>query len=168
MEFYMLLPRNKREFALFLVMVSILSVNILAPVITFFEVGFGFAVWADVLGVMPALWCAVIGLVLLTHKPADWLAQKVIPKGSGFKKVVAAQTACSVFFLSICLTVVGSWIGNRHFSMEPFSQFFYKWPRNFALALMVELLAVQPFARFMMLKYHQWVEKKSPTDMETP
>ena len=40
MEFYMKLPRSKKEFALFMGIVSIISVNIIAPLITFFEAGF--------------------------------------------------------------------------------------------------------------------------------
>lgn len=40
MDFYMRLPRNGKEFALFLAIVSIISVNIIAPLITFFEAGF--------------------------------------------------------------------------------------------------------------------------------
>jgi len=40
MEFYTKLPRNKKEFALFMAVISVISVNIIAPLITFFEVGF--------------------------------------------------------------------------------------------------------------------------------
>lgn len=37
MEFYMKLPRSKKEFALFMGIVSIISVNIIAPLITFLK-----------------------------------------------------------------------------------------------------------------------------------
>jgi len=40
MEFYMKLPRNKKEFTLFMMVISIISVNIIAPLISCFEVGF--------------------------------------------------------------------------------------------------------------------------------
>lgn len=36
MEFYMKLPRNKKEASLFLLVISILSVNIIGPLVTFF------------------------------------------------------------------------------------------------------------------------------------
>lgn len=46
MEFYMKLPRNKKEFALFMAIISIISVNIIAPLITCFEVGtFSLDIW---------------------------------------------------------------------------------------------------------------------------
>ena len=73
MEFFMKLPRNKKEFALFLAIISILSVNIIAPLITCLEVGFHLYVWADTIKVLPFIWLSVIILVLSTHKPAHWL-----------------------------------------------------------------------------------------------
>ena len=55
MEFYMKLPRSKKEFALFMGIVSIISVNIIAPLITFFEAGFHLYVYRDVLIVLPLI-----------------------------------------------------------------------------------------------------------------
>ena len=43
MDFYMKLSRNSKEFALFLGIVAVISVNIIAPVIPGFEVGFSLA-----------------------------------------------------------------------------------------------------------------------------
>ena len=161
MDFHMRLPRRKREFALFIAIISIISVNIIAPLITCFEFGFSLNVWADVLTVLPFIWLAVVALVLLTYKPAEWLTQKVASRGDSFRATITINILCTVFFLSICLTVIGTWIGSRHLSMEPIVGFFYKWPRNFSIALGVELLIAQPIARFAMLKYHQYVDSKA-------
>ena len=160
MDFHMKLPRRKGEFALFIAIISIISVNIIAPLITCFEFGFSLSVWADVLSVLPFIWLAVVVLVLLTYKPAEWLTQKVASHGDSFRATITINILCTVFLLSICLTVVGTWIGSRHFSMEPIVGFFYKWPRNFAISLGVELLIAQPIARFVMLKYHQHTDNK--------
>ena len=160
MDFYMRLPRRKREFALFVAIISIISVNIIAPLITCFEFGFSLSVWVNVLTVLPFIWFAVVILVLLTYKPAEWLTQKVASQGDSFRATITINILCTVFLLSICLTVVGTWIGSRHFSMEPIVDFFYKWPRNFAISLGVELLIAQPIARFVMLKYHQYTDNK--------
>ena len=73
MDFYMKLPRNKKEFSLFMAIISIISVNIIAPLITFFEVGFHMYIWADTIKVIPFIWVTVIALVLITYKPAEWL-----------------------------------------------------------------------------------------------
>lgn len=42
MNFSSKLPQNKKEFALFMTVISVISVNIIAPLITCFESVFGF------------------------------------------------------------------------------------------------------------------------------
>ena len=160
MEFYMKLPRNKKEFALFLAVISVISVNIIAPLITCFEVGFHFAVWADVLQVIPFIWMCVVALVLLTYKPASWMTAKITEEGDSFHAHIIINILCTVLMMSIVLTVVGTWIGCRRISMEPIHLFFYKWPRNFAISFAVESLIAQPIARVVMLKLHQNADSK--------
>ncbi|WP_225427368.1 hypothetical protein [Ligilactobacillus murinus] len=53
MDFYMRLPRNHREFVLFLLIVSLISVNLIAALISMFELGFSFEVWQNTLRVLP-------------------------------------------------------------------------------------------------------------------
>lgn len=67
----MRLPRNGKEFILFLGIISILSVNIIAPLITMFEIGFSLEAWRATYQVMPLIWVFVIIFVLLTHQPAE-------------------------------------------------------------------------------------------------
>lgn len=155
MEFYMKLPRNKKEFTLFLAIISIISVNIIAPLITCFEVGFSMQVWANTFKTMPLIWLSVIILVLLTHQPASWMKSKIIAKEDSFNAHIIVETLCTVFLMSIFLTVIGTWIGTGKISMEPIYTFFYKWPRNFAIAFAVEILIAQPIARMVMVKIHK-------------
>ena len=147
MEFYMKLPRSKKEFALFMAIISIISVNIIAPLITCFEFEFSLDVWRDVLTVIPFIWLSVITLVLLTYKPAEWMTGKIVAKDDSFNAHIVVNILCTVFLMSIFLTVIGTWIGSRNVSMEPIRMFFYKWPRNFAISFGVECLIAQPFAR---------------------
>lgn len=155
MDFYMKLPRNRKEFAVFMAVISIISVNIIAPLITCFEVGFHMNVWAGAIKVIPFIWISVIALVLLTYKPAEWLTARIVKEGDSFGSHIVVNILCTVFLMSIFLTVIGTWIGSRHISMEPIHMFFYKWPRNFAISFAVELLVAQPIARLVMLKMHQ-------------
>jgi hypothetical protein len=69
--------------------------------------------------------------------------------------------------MSIILTIVGSWIGVLEISMEPIQNFFYKWPRNFAISLGVEVLIAQPIARKVMIILHQYLDKRNST-LATP
>ncbi len=160
MEFFMKLPRSRREFALFMAIISIISVNIIAPLITCFEMGFHLYVWADALRIIPFIWLSVIALVLLTYKPAEWMTGRIIREGDSFNAHIIVNILCTVFLMSIFLTVIGTWIGSRRISVEPIRLFFYKWPRNFSISLAVEALIAQPVARFVMLKLHQWVDAK--------
>lgn len=164
MDFYMRLPRNKREFTLFIAVISILSVNIIAPLITCFEMGFHLAVWADVLKVLPFIWMSVVALVLIIYKPAEWLTAKLTEEGDSFRAHIVINILCTVLLMSIFLTVIGTWIGSRHISMEPIYLFFHKWPRNFAVSFAVEACVAQPIARWVMLKLHQMQEKKTVSE----
>jgi len=155
MEFYMKLPRNQKEFALFLGIISIISVNIIAPLITCFEIGFSMQVWANTFKVMPFIWVCVVALVLLTHKPASWMKSKIIAKEDSFNAHIIVETLCTVFLMSIFLTVIATWIGTGKISIEPIYTFFYKWPRNFAIAFAVEIFIAQPIARMVMVKIHK-------------
>jgi len=160
MEFFMKLPRNKKEFSLFMAIISIISVNIIAPLITFFEVGFHVSIWVDTVKVIPFIWVTVIALVLITYKPAEWLTSRVVEKGDSFGSHIVINIVFSVFLMSIFLTVIGTWIGTRHISMEPIRMFFYKWPRNFAISFFVEACIAQPIARMIILKKHEYEDSK--------
>ena len=160
MDFHMKLPRNNKEFPIFLGIISIISVLIIAPLITCFEMGFKMSVLANTLKVIPFIWIAVVGLVLLTHKPAEIMSSKIVAEGDSFNAKIIINTLCNVLLMSIFLTVIGSWIGMRRISLEPVIMFFHKWPRNFVIAFGVEALIAQPIARFVMVKIHEVKDKK--------
>lgn len=161
MEFYMKLPRNRKEFALFMAVISIISVNIIAPLITCFEVGFHMYVWAEAIKVIPFIWISVIAFVLLTYKPAEWLTSRIIEKEDSFGAHMVVNILCTVFLMSIFMTVIGTWIGNKEVSLYPFQVFFYKWPRNFAISFAVEACIAQPIARMVMLKMHLAMDQRN-------
>lgn len=164
MDFYKKLPRNKKEFALFIAVISMISVNIIAPLITCFEAGFHLYVWADALKVIPFIWLSVIALVLITYKPVEWMTKKIVAKGDSFNAHIVVNILCTVFLMSIFLTVIGTWIGSRQLSLAPIRTFFYKWPRNFAISFAVEALIAQPIARLCMLKLHQFKDARAQAD----
>ena len=108
------LPQNGKEFALFLAIISILSVNIIAPLIMGFEFGFSKKVYFDTLQVIPFIWICVILLVTLVANPiVNKLVQKFIEPNDGFNARILFTILFSVTILSILLTVIGSWNGKR-------------------------------------------------------
>ncbi|MGB4793469.1 MAG: hypothetical protein WBP35_09210, partial [Lactococcus chungangensis] len=84
MDFYMKLPRNGKEFVLFLAIVAVISVNIIAPVISGFEAGFSLETWGHTLASMPFLLVAIVAFVLLTHMPAEKVAAKITEETDSF------------------------------------------------------------------------------------
>lgn len=165
MEFMMKLPQNKKEFALFLGIVSVLSVNLIAPLITCFEMGFTLHTWGTTLRIIPYIWICVIVLVFFTHKPAQYLTSKLVSQQDSFYAQTIINILCTVFMMSIFLTVIGTWIGTHQFSMVPFQTFFYKWPRNFAISFFVECCIAQPMAHEIMKKVHL-SQRPNPSDVE--
>ena len=161
MEFYMKLPRSKKEFALFMGIVSIISVNIIAPLITFF--------WSRFPPVCLS-GCAHRPAVDLAERhrrcpidyiPAEKMTAKIVSKGDSFNAHIVVNILCTVLMMSVLLTVIGTWIGTRSVSWEPIQMFFHKWPRNFSISLFVEMCIAQPVARFALYRLHLRLDKKT-------
>lgn len=150
------LPQNAKEGILFLLIISIISVNTIAPIIMGLELGFSKENYIETLKIIPFMWIIVVLLVRLVAGP---LVGKIMPKfvgqTDGFNARVLLNTFLNVTVLSICLTIIGTWVGTRHISLEPFQNFFHSWFRNFGVAFWIELIIAQPIARFAMKKLHE-------------
>ncbi|WP_460773351.1 hypothetical protein [Microbacterium sp. GXF7504] len=153
-KFHMRLPRNGKEFPIFLLVVSLISVNIIAPLAAMFTAGFSLEVWGNVLRVLPVIWLAVVVFVILTNKPARWLANKIVAPTDSFNAHIVIELLCNVLLMSIFLTVIGTWIGEWRISWDPITDFFLLWPRNFAVAFAVEALIAHPVAHLVMHRIH--------------
>ncbi|MBM7666791.1 hypothetical protein JOC25_003313 [Solibacillus kalamii] len=126
------------------------------PLIMGFERGFTKEVYFGTLKILPIMWIIVVLLVRLVAGP---LVGKIMPKfvgqTDGFNARVLLNTLLNVTVLSVCLTIIGTWVGTKTFGLEPLKKFFHIWPRNFAIAFWIELLVAQPIARFAMKKLHE-------------
>ena len=161
MDFDQKLPRNKGEFALFLAVISVLSVCIIAPLITCFELGFRPEIFRKSLSAIPLVWLSVIVLALLTYRPAQWMTRQIVAPEDSFAAHTLANILCTVLLMSIFLTVIGAWIGSQAITLDPIRLFFHKWPRNFAISFGVETCIAQPAARLVMKKLHQRQDGRS-------
>ena len=150
------LPQNAKEGILFLLIISIISVNTIAPIIMGLEREFSKEVYIDTLKIIPIMWVVVVLLVRLVAGP---LVGKIMPKfvgqTDGFNARILLNTVLNVTVLSICLSIIGTWIGMGEVTLDPFKNFLHIWPRNFAIAFWIELIVAQPIARFVMKKMHQ-------------
>lgn len=149
------LPQNAKEGILFMMIISIISVNTIAPVIMGMERGFSKENYLETLKIIPLMWIIVVLLVRFVAGP---LVGKVMPKlvgqTDGFNARVLLNILLNVTVLSILLTIIGTWVGTKQISLEPFQTFFHSWFRNFGIAFWIELLIAQPIARFAMKKIH--------------
>lgn len=154
------LPRSTREFLAFLLVISLISVNIIPVLIAGVTDGFSLENWGEVLRVLPLLWLVVVAVVLLTYKPAEWLTQRLVRPGDSFSAHILANTLASVLLMSVVLTVVGTWIAGWKITTEPLANFLDLWPRNFMIALAVEAVIAQPIARLVMRGHHRRVDSR--------
>lgn len=119
------------------------------------ERGFSKENYIESLKIIPFMWIIVVLLVRLAAGP---LVGRVMPKfvgqTDGFNARVLLNTLLNVTVLSILLPIVGTWVGTKQISLEPFENFFHSWFRNFGVAFWIELLIAQPIARFAMKKIH--------------
>lgn len=156
------LPRNAKEGILFLLIVSIISVNTIAPIIVGLERGFSKEVYLDTLKILPFMWIIVVLLVRLVARP---VVGKVLPiftgQTDGFNARVLLNTLLNVTVLSMLLSIIGTWVGTKEVSLEPFKNYLHIWPRNFGIAFWIELLVAQPVARFAMKTLHARQDRTS-------
>lgn len=160
-HFNMRLPRNFKEFILFLGIVSILSVNLIGPIIVGFQLGFSFDTWVSTLKILPFIWVVIVALVLVFHPIAEKLAAKFLDKTDSFNAQMLVTTLLTVVFISFFMTIIGPWVGQGQFSMSFLTHFFANWPRNFAIAFAVEAIIAQPIAREIMQQLHLKQDKKN-------
>lgn len=150
------LPQNAKEDILFLLIVSIISVNTIAPIIMGMERGFSKESYFETLKIIPFMWVIVVLLVKVVAGPlVGKIMPKFVGKTDGFNARILLSTVLNVTVLSILLTIIGSWVGTKQISLEPFQNFFHSWFRNFGVAFWIELVIAQPIARFAMKKVHQ-------------
>ena len=147
-----------------MLIISLISVNTIAPIIVGLERGFSKEVYMETLKILPIMWIIVVLLVRLVAGP---VVGKVMPmfvgKTDGFNARVLLNTLLNVTVLSLFLSIIGTWVGMGEISLEPFKNFLHIWPRNFAIAFWIELLLAQPVARFVMKQIHLRQDRNNET-----
>ncbi|WP_436374647.1 hypothetical protein [Cytobacillus sp. BC1816] len=109
-----------------MVIISVISVNTIAPIIVGMERGFSKENYFETLKIIPFMWVIVVLLVRLVAGP---LAGRMMPRFAGqtdgFNARILLDTLLNVTILSIFLTIIGTWVGSKKISLEPFQNFFH-------------------------------------------
>lgn len=151
------LPRNGKEFILFLFTISFISVNTIAPLIMGFQFGFTKEVYMAALKTIPFILIVVLLIVPFIVEPiSNKLVGKFTQPTDSFNSVTLFHTFFSVIMMSLMMTVIGNWIGTQSITLDPIKSFFYNWPRNFTIAFFIENLVAQPLARLVMTVLHKY------------
>lgn len=155
------LPQSPIEGIIFTLVISLISVNTIAPIIMFMELGLSWDTYLHGLKIIPIMWVIVLILVRFVAGP---LIGKIMPKfqgdTDGFNARVLLNIVMNVTILSLTLTVIGTWVGTGEISTDIFTHFFPTWFRNFGIAFWIEVIVAQPIARYVMVKIHENKDKK--------
>lgn len=149
------LPQNPKEGVLFMLIISIISVNTIAPIIVGMERGFSVAHYVDTLKIIPFAWIALMVLIRFIVKPlAGVLFNRFSGETDGFNARILLTIVLNVSMISFVMTIIGPWIGMGEINFDTLEHFFPTWFRNFGIAFWVELLFAQPIARAVMKSIH--------------
>lgn len=149
------LPQNPKEGILFMLIISLLSVNTIAPIIVGMERGFSVEHYIDTLKIIPFAWIALMVLLNLVVKPTvGILSKRLAGETDSFNARVLLNIVLNVSMISFVMTIIGPWIGMGQINLDTLQHFFPMWFRNFGIAFWVELLFAQPIARAVMKSIH--------------
>ncbi len=101
---------------------------------------------------------AMILEIFIVGKIADKLVNVFSSSKDCLNAHILFRTFFTVIGMSIIMTIVGGSLANG-FSLEVIKEFLICWPRNFCVAIFLELLIVQPIARNVMRTMHEIQEK---------
>ncbi|MGJ9458067.1 hypothetical protein [Oceanobacillus sp. CF4.6] len=162
------LPKNGKEGAIFGAIIVTLSVLMMGSINIILAAGeFNKEVAMNMLIVLPIIWVIVMIIEpVAIGRFAEFLSSKFISQTDGFAARIMFRTIFTVLGMSFTMTIVGDIIGNG-FTTEIFANFVQIWPRNFVIALFLESVVIQPFARFVMVKMHAAQDRKAAVQTNT-
>lgn len=162
------LPKNAKEGALFGAIIVTLSVLTMGPInIILAAGGFNKDVAMSMLFTLPIIWVIVMIIEpLAIGRFAEFLTSKFISPTDGFAARIMFRTIFTVLGMSFTMTIIGNLIGNG-FTTDFFAHFIQIWPRNFLIALFLESVVIQPFARLVMVKMHTAQDRKAAVQTNT-
>lgn len=95
----------------------------------------------------------------IVGKVASKLVYSFIPPKDSLNAHILYRTFFTVVGMSIIMTIIGGMLSGG-INIEILKEFPISWPRNFCIAIFLELIIVQPIARAVMRLLHEKQEKK--------
>lgn len=156
------LPRNGKEGLLYGVIIAGVTSILMATMNI--SISMGALSKASIVTSLKS-WPAVFIIVMLIEslfvgKIAEKLVGIFTSPTDGFNANILFRTFFTAIGMSLTMTIVGTILGSG-FSMEVLKHFPGAWPRNLGVALLLELIIVQPIARKVMVIIHESQDEKA-------
>ena len=150
------LPRSGKEGLLYGAIICTLTVMLMTSYNVILSAGeFNRQVASEIAKTMPVFWVIVMIIEpALIGRIAEKLAAKFTKPTDSFNARILFRILFTVLGMSICMTLIGDFIGSG-FRSDWFYRFFASWPRNFVIVLFAEVLVIQPIARYVMARLHK-------------
>lgn len=95
-----------------------------------------------------------VSCLAITRYPVGQLKRFLSEETDFYNAKIALNIISNVVFMSMIMTVAGSWAGQGRIDMSIFQRYLTLWPRNFGIAFCMQSLIAQPTARFTMRFVH--------------
>lgn len=119
-KIYMRLPRDGYETLFFQGIVSLVSVNIIVPIIVMQRERFSWNHYFGILKVIPFMWLAVVLSIIISQWPANKLKNALSSVDDSFNAQVLVNVFSHVLIISALMTVLSNWIINSSVELAPF------------------------------------------------
>lgn len=160
MKFYNNFPRNMKETLLYTLVVSMLAVYTITPAVNFCIQGISWPVFLGVLRSLPLVWLVAVIVLAATRYPVTHLKKRLTGDHDSYTAQITVNIVSNVIFMSMIMTIAGTWAGQGYISTEIFHHYLSFWPRNFGIAFAMQSLIAQPSARFVMRTIHRRHDKR--------
>lgn len=153
------LPKNNKEGLIYGLTISIVTVTLMVLLNIGTEKGINKDSLIIMLKSIPIfIILAMLIETFLIGRVSSKLVDIFTEPSDGFNTKILFNILFCVTGMSITFTLIGTII-NTGISLELIENFLKHWPRNFCIALWIEILLAQPLARNIMKQIHK--ERKS-------
>lgn len=112
----------------------------------------------NVVRTLPLVWVVAVICLACTRYPVTHLKKFLSSSHDSYNAQITVNIVSNVIFMSMIMTVLGTWVGQRQIDLSIFERYLTLWPRNFGIAFAMQSLIAQPTARFVTRTIHRRID----------
>jgi hypothetical protein len=157
------LPWNSREGVIFGLIIAGLSCLFIGGYNMLDQLGYSWDTVRSMVVCLPIIWIVAFFFAsLVAGRISNFFCNKFLSPGDSVNARLLGNLVCTVFVMSFSFTFIGAFIGNvvefvaggTLDVMRIVENHRFVWPRNFFVAMIVEMFIAQPAARIVMKRMH--------------